>query len=188
MDSLKKNINDQLERLLSQLSDLEEIKNDDSFSPEEYSELKADTLKQISEFESFLQRQAKGDLVLSQISEAQQRIEDAKSKAFGVQDLKQKFQGHEAETIREQIGQVKIEASNAKITKIQFSQQLLALLFSLEKTQTKLTAEEVALREQCKSSGASQISGGGGLIGDEQVKIITSHTKDQIDNGRTYMS
>ena len=52
MDSLKKNINDQLERLLSQLSDLEEVKND--VSAEEYEELKGDTLKQIGEFESFL--------------------------------------------------------------------------------------------------------------------------------------
>ena len=38
MDSLKKNINDQLERLLSQLNDLEEVKND--VTPEEYEELK----------------------------------------------------------------------------------------------------------------------------------------------------
>ena len=101
MDSLKKNIDTQLDRLLSQLSDLEEIKNDDSFSPAEYEELKADTLKQIQEFESFLLRQAKGDLVLQQVSEAQQRIEDAKSKAFGVKDLREKFLGHEAEGIRE---------------------------------------------------------------------------------------
>ena len=37
MDSnLKKNIEDQLERLLSQLQDLEDIKDDDSISPEEY--------------------------------------------------------------------------------------------------------------------------------------------------------
>ena len=42
MDSLKKNINDQLERLLSQLNDLEEVKND--VSAEEYEEMKADTL------------------------------------------------------------------------------------------------------------------------------------------------
>ena len=61
---MKKNINDQLERLLSQLSDLEEIKNDKSFSKEEYDELKEDTLNQIKEFESFLKRQATGDLVL----------------------------------------------------------------------------------------------------------------------------
>ena len=64
MDSLKKNINDQLERLLSQMTDLEEVKADESFSPEEYEELKADTLKQIQEFENFLKRQAQGDMVL----------------------------------------------------------------------------------------------------------------------------
>ena len=88
MDSLKKNINDQLERLLSQMNDLEEVKNDDSITPEEYAELKADTLQQIQEFENFLQRQAQGELVLGTVSEAQQRILDAKSKAFGVSDLK----------------------------------------------------------------------------------------------------
>ena len=38
-----------------------------------------------------------------QISEAQKRIEDAKSKAFGIKDLKEKFQGKEAEGIRIQI-------------------------------------------------------------------------------------
>ena len=56
MDSLKKNINDQLERLLSQLKDLEEIKDDDSISKEEYEDLKKETLQQIQEFESFLER------------------------------------------------------------------------------------------------------------------------------------
>ena len=50
--ALKKNINDQLERLLSQLNDLEEVKEE--VSAEEYEEMKADTIKQIQEFESFL--------------------------------------------------------------------------------------------------------------------------------------
>ena len=40
---------------------------------------------------------------LESITEAKRRIEDAKSKAFGVKDLKEKFQGHEAEGIRIQI-------------------------------------------------------------------------------------
>ena len=130
MDShITKNINDQLERLLSQMADLEEVKNDESFSPEEYEELKSDTLKQIQEFENFLKRQAQGDMVLQQVTEAQKRIQDAKSKAFGVKDLQQKFQGHEAEGIRIQISQLKIEAANQKISKTQYHQQLLALLF-----------------------------------------------------------
>ena len=40
--ALTKNINDQLERLLSQLSDLEELEED--LTDEEYAEMKADTL------------------------------------------------------------------------------------------------------------------------------------------------
>jgi hypothetical protein len=40
---LTKNIQDQLDRLLSQLADLEEIKGDSSISPEEYEEMMADT-------------------------------------------------------------------------------------------------------------------------------------------------
>jgi len=54
--ALQKNIQDQLDRLLSQLSDLEEVKGDDSITPEEYNEMKQDTEKQIAEFEEFLQR------------------------------------------------------------------------------------------------------------------------------------
>jgi hypothetical protein len=41
------------------LNDLEEIKGDASISPEEYSEMKADTETQIAEFEKFLERMMK---------------------------------------------------------------------------------------------------------------------------------
>jgi len=56
---LTKNIQDQLDRLLSQLSDLEEVKGDESISVEEYDEMKADTEQQIVEFEKFLERMMK---------------------------------------------------------------------------------------------------------------------------------
>lgn len=98
MDSLKKNVDSQLQRLLSQLQDLEEAQAD--LAPEEYDEMKADTLAQIEEFEGFLSRQAKGQVELDTISEAKRQIEDAKSKTFGVKDLKEKFTGHEAEKLR----------------------------------------------------------------------------------------
>ncbi|TNV87490.1 hypothetical protein FGO68_gene15342 [Halteria grandinella] len=149
--------------------------------------MKADTLAQIEEFEGFLSRQAKGQVELDTISEAKRQIEDAKSKTFGVKDLKEKFTGHEAEKLRQSIAQLKIEASNGKITKVALSQQLLALLFQLEKTGTRLTAEEVATREQCKSQGAAHAGGAASEIGEESVKILTSHSKDQIDNSRQFM-
>ena len=65
------------------------------------------------------------------------------------------------------MSQVKIEANNGKITKVQFSQQMLALIFALEKTQAKLRPEEVALREQCKASGTTLNTVGTGIIGED---------------------
>ena len=45
-------------------AELEEQETAEAVAKEEYEELKADTLSQIKDFESFLQRQAKGELVL----------------------------------------------------------------------------------------------------------------------------
>lgn len=53
MQSLTQNINDQLERLLSQLSDLEELKAE--LTEQEYEEMKQETLDQITDFEKFLE-------------------------------------------------------------------------------------------------------------------------------------
>ena len=41
--NMKKNIQEQLDRLLSQLSDLEDVKGDDAFSKEEIDDLTAET-------------------------------------------------------------------------------------------------------------------------------------------------
>ena len=55
MDSiLQKNITEQLDRLISQLSDLDELKEE--LSEEEYADLKKETLDQIQEFEAFLEK------------------------------------------------------------------------------------------------------------------------------------
>ena len=59
---LKKNIEQQLERLVEQLNDLEEIKEE---SPEEYEELKQETLAQLEDFEKLLARAAEGNISLS---------------------------------------------------------------------------------------------------------------------------
>jgi hypothetical protein len=54
------------------------------------------------------------------VNEAQQRIEDAKSKVFGIKQLKQQYQSKEADGIRDLINKLKIEASNGKLYKRQY--------------------------------------------------------------------
>lgn len=61
-EKLKQNVQDQLARLLQQLSDLKEEK--DSFTPDEYNEMEKDTLDQLRDFQDSLKKMTEGDLTL----------------------------------------------------------------------------------------------------------------------------
>lgn len=62
-DKLKQNVQDQLSRLLQQLTDLKEEK--DSFTPEEFAEMEKDTLDQLRDFQDSLKKMTEGDLTLA---------------------------------------------------------------------------------------------------------------------------
>lgn len=62
-EKLKQNVQDQLARLLQQLTDLKEEK--DSFSPDEYAEMEKDTLDQLRDFQDSLKKMTEGDLSLA---------------------------------------------------------------------------------------------------------------------------
>lgn len=59
---LRTNIQDQLNRLITQLQDLEELREE--MEPDEYRETKEETLQQMREFQAFLRKTAAGDLSL----------------------------------------------------------------------------------------------------------------------------
>lgn len=62
-DKLKQNVQEQLQRLLQQLSDLKEEAA--SFSPEEYAEIEKETLDQLRDFQESLKKMTEGDLTLA---------------------------------------------------------------------------------------------------------------------------
>jgi hypothetical protein len=63
MDSaLRQNVESQLERLLSQLEDLEELRAD--LTEDEYEETKQETLSQLAEFEASLAKMSSGSMTL----------------------------------------------------------------------------------------------------------------------------
>jgi uncharacterized membrane protein YgaE (UPF0421/DUF939 family) len=59
---LRANIQDQLNRLITQLQDLEELREE--MEADEYRETKEETLQQMREFQAFLRKTAAGDLSL----------------------------------------------------------------------------------------------------------------------------
>lgn len=59
---LKANVEDQLNRLMAQLQDLEEMKSD--LDAAEYAQTKRDTLEQLAEFEASLKKMMGGNMTL----------------------------------------------------------------------------------------------------------------------------
>eukprot|EP00744_Colponema_vietnamica_P012457 GILI01017477.1.p1 GENE.GILI01017477.1~~GILI01017477.1.p1 ORF type:complete len:115 (-),score=46.10 GILI01017477.1:10-354(-) len=94
-DKLKKNIEDQLNRLLTQLNDLEEMKAE--LDEAEYESTKADTLEQLKTFQESLQRMKAGDMTLvDDINRAQLAIQAAVRAAFKAPEVIRMFDNKSA--------------------------------------------------------------------------------------------
>jgi hypothetical protein len=78
---LRENIEGQLNRLLTQLQDLEEMKSE--LDADEYESSRKETMDQLKEFESSLQKHIAGDITLaSQLDSMQLAIQAAIRSAF----------------------------------------------------------------------------------------------------------
>ena len=86
---LTKNITETLDRLLTQLEDLEQLR--DELDDDEYQEMREDTENQIKEFEIFLEKNKKENEQLAK--EAQKKLEEGKAKSLGMLAMKQKVEG-----------------------------------------------------------------------------------------------
>lgn len=70
---LRQQMEEQLDRLMAQLADLEECKGE--LDPEEYEEVHKDTIEQLNEFHSSLSRMTSGDMTLVDSFNAMQLAE-----------------------------------------------------------------------------------------------------------------
>ncbi|XP_071538373.1 protein LZIC-like [Panulirus ornatus] len=87
---LRQQMEDQLDRLVVQLADLEECKAE--LDPEEYEEVRKDTVEQLNEFQSSLSRMTSGDMTLiDSFSAMQLAIQAAISQAFKTPKVIQMF-------------------------------------------------------------------------------------------------
>ena len=109
---MQRNIEEQLERLLSQLSDIEEVQGTDDISPEELQELKQETEEQITQFEAYLKRLLVQNAEMESAKAAQKRIDEAKGKVFGIKEAKKVFEENQSVTLREKLRKIKQEKGN----------------------------------------------------------------------------
>eukprot|EP01104_Vermistella_antarctica_P020652 TRINITY_DN8930_c0_g1_i1.p1 TRINITY_DN8930_c0_g1~~TRINITY_DN8930_c0_g1_i1.p1 ORF type:complete len:202 (-),score=78.01 TRINITY_DN8930_c0_g1_i1:344-922(-) len=137
---LKKNIEDQLNRLLEQMEDLEELKDD--LDEEEYEETKADTIEQLEEFEVVLRKMMAGDMTLvDDFSSVQLAIQAAVGKAFKTPEVIRMFAKKQPRLLRQRL------AGLQEAGQYRNQAQAVEILQALKKLGEKLSIQEQSFLE-----------------------------------------
>jgi hypothetical protein len=164
-EQLKKNIEEQLNRLLGQLQDCEDLKED--LDEDEYLETKRDTLTQLEEFRGSLSRMETGDMTLvDQINAVQIAIQAAVSQAFQTPEVIGLFARKQPGQLRDRLAGLRRDKQLGKIGDAVFLPQAVELLTALSKLGEELDPEDVAfLDANISSEGRAFYNAGGAEVG-----------------------
>uniref|UniRef100_A0A7S0RYX4 Beta-catenin-interacting ICAT domain-containing protein n=1 Tax=Pyramimonas obovata TaxID=1411642 RepID=A0A7S0RYX4_9CHLO len=146
-NALKKNAEDQVARLMSQLSDLEELRED--LDDDEYAETKAETLQQLEEFKASLQKMMSGDITLQdELGAMKMAIQAAVSQAFQTPEVIQMFAFKQPEQLRAKLEQIQEQHHLGKIADSTYYQQSVEIMSALQKLKQTLTDTELSFMKQ----------------------------------------
>ncbi|XP_005106751.1 protein LZIC [Aplysia californica] len=152
---LRQNLEEQLDRLVQQLSDLEECKAD--LEPEEYEETKSETVEQLKEFQENLNRMLEGNLSLvDELNAMQLAIQAAISDAFKTPEVIRLFAKKQPGQLRTRLADISRDEKIGKLPKELAIQQSVEILTALKKLGEQLTAPETAYLEQHSSGSLRQ--------------------------------
>ena len=166
-----------MNRLLTQLEDLEELK--DEFSADEYNETKAETLDQLREFQIFLERSIRGDMTLvDEFGAAQLAIQAAVSDAFKTPEVIRLFALRQPDQLRSRLAALHRDLKIKQISKDSFQRQAVEILVALKKMGTELTSEEQTFLDSLSSS--AQLESAVDNVGDVTQHSLMSQASVQV--------
>eukprot|EP01039_Chlorochromonas_danica_P008288 gene8288-9138_t len=143
---LKENIEDQLKRLLTQLADVEQMK--DELDEEEYQTTRKETIEQLEEFEQSLKKMLTGNMTLiDQVNAAQLAIQTAIRNADSAEILKM-FVKKENGSLRTKLSQLESDHRLGRITRDIYETQAADIIGLLDKLKEPLTPAERQLLEK----------------------------------------
>ena len=124
---LLQNIQDQLNRLITQLADLEEMKAD--LDEDEYTSTKTETLQQLKEFEKSLQKTLAGNLSLvDSLSAVRLAIQGAISNAFKTPEVIRMFANKQPAQLRFKLAALQREHKLKTVDKLSFTSQVMQIM------------------------------------------------------------
>lgn len=132
---------EQLDRLMQQLQDLEECRED--LDEDEYEETKKETLEQLSEFNDSLKKIMSGDMTLvDELGGMQLAIQAAISQAFKTPEVIRLFAKKQPGQLRTRLGEMDRDVMVGKLPRDVYTQQKMEILTALRKLGEKLTPED----------------------------------------------
>ncbi|XP_059231139.1 protein LZIC isoform X2 [Mustela nigripes] len=140
---LKQNLEEQLDRLMQQLQDLEECREE--LDTDEYEETKKETLEQLSEFNDSLKKIMSGNMTLvDELSGMQLAIQAAISQAFKTPEVIRLFAKKQPGQLRTRLAEMDRDLMVGKLDRGLYMQQKVEILTALRKLGEKLTADDEA--------------------------------------------
>ncbi|RNA28794.1 hypothetical protein BpHYR1_007028 [Brachionus plicatilis] len=139
---LEKNLYSQLDRLIDQLKDIEESKDD--MSDEEYTEQKQETLEQLKELNASVAKFKEGNLSLvDQMNAIQLAIQAAVSNAFQTPEVIQMFAKKEKPQLHQRLADLDERIKLGQVADMKSAlRQKLEILYALQKLGEKLTDDQ----------------------------------------------
>ncbi|XP_011306514.1 protein LZIC [Fopius arisanus] len=146
-ERLRKNLEEQLDRLVQQLEDLEECKED--LEESDYEETKRETMDQLREFSDSLQRMISGDMTLvDQLGAMQLATHAAVSAAFKTPAVIRMFGRREPKQLRERLSIIERDTRLGKLSKEMSDRQRSEILSALKQLGEKLQQSELEFLEK----------------------------------------
>ncbi|KAF5287744.1 hypothetical protein FQA39_LY15764 [Lamprigera yunnana] len=147
-EKLKTNLENQLERLVQQLADLEECRED--LTSAEYQETKSDTIEQLKELNTSLTKLVKGDISLvSELGAMQLATQAAISQAFKTPEVIKLFCKREPLQLRQRLKFIEQDLKNNKLSEDACNRQKSEILTALRQLGEQLAKEELQFLEKC---------------------------------------
>ncbi|XP_054712394.1 protein LZIC-like [Uloborus diversus] len=141
-NKLKNILEQQLDRLVAQLADLEECK--DQLDTDEYEETKAETVDQLRQFNASLSRIISGNMTLvDELGSMQLAIQAAISNAFQTPEVIRMFAKKQPGQLRDKLTELQQEAKLGKISEGTLNEQKIEILFALKKLGEDLSSGEL---------------------------------------------
>ncbi|XP_056651787.1 protein LZIC isoform X2 [Monodelphis domestica] len=152
---LKQNLEEQLDRLMQQLQDLEECREE--LETDEYEETKKETLEQLSEFNDSLKKIMSGNMTLvDELSGMQLAIQAAISQAFKTPEVIRLFAKKQPGQLRTRLAEMDRDLMVGKLERDIYTQQKLEILTALRKLGEKLTSDDEAFLSTNAGAALSQ--------------------------------